>query len=69
MPVYDETSHKGLLRHIYLRKGEKSGEIMACAVINGRSLPAEDKLVQMLTSRDQNIKSIIINPIHIICHI
>lgn len=61
VPVYDETAHKGLLRHIYLRKGEKSGEIMACAVINGRSLPAEDKLVQMLTSRDQNIKSIIIN--------
>ena len=61
VPVYDETAHKGLLRHIYLRKGEKSGEIMACAVINGRSLPAEDKLVQMLTSRNQNIKSIIIN--------
>ena len=61
VPVYDETAHKGLLRHIYLRKGEKSGEIMACAVINGRSLPAEDKFVQMLTSRNQNIKSIIIN--------
>jgi 23S rRNA (uracil1939-C5)-methyltransferase len=39
--VYDETKHKGILRHIYIRKGSASGEIMVCAVINGKTLPAE----------------------------
>lgn len=59
--VYDEAVHRGLLRHIYIRKGTASGEIMVCAVINGRKLPAEDKLVASLLEKEQNIKSIIIN--------
>ncbi len=59
--VYDETAHKGLLRHIYLRKGTKSGETMVCAVINGKKLPNEDRLVSALTECDSSIKSIIVN--------
>lgn len=59
--VYDETAHKGLLRHIYIRKGSASGEIMVCAVINGKSLPAEDKLVAALLEKEPQIKSIIVN--------
>ena len=37
--VYDEETHKGLLRHIYVRKGEVSGQILVCLVANGRKLP------------------------------
>lgn len=59
--VYDEARHRGLLRHIYLRKGERTGEIMVCAVVNGTKLPDEDGLVQMLISKNRNIKSIILN--------
>ena len=59
--VYDETAHKGLLRHVYLRKGTKSGEIMVCAVINGNKLPNEDKLVSALTEAEPSIRSILIN--------
>ncbi len=59
--VYDETVHKGLLRHIYIRKGTATGEIMVCAVINGKSLPKEDIIVQRLLNENPNIKSIIIN--------
>jgi len=59
--VYDETSHRGLLRHIYIRKGTASGEIMVCAVINGKKLPAEDMLVNALTEKESSIKSIILN--------
>ena len=59
--VYDETAHKGLLRHIYLRKGTKSGETMVCAVINGKKLPNEDKLVSALIECDSSIKSVIVN--------
>ncbi|MBQ2973641.1 MAG: 23S rRNA (uracil(1939)-C(5))-methyltransferase RlmD [Clostridia bacterium] len=59
--IYDETVHKGLLRHVYIRKGTASGEIMVCAVINGKKLPNEGKLVDALLKKDENIKSIIIN--------
>lgn len=59
--VYDETAHRGLLRHIYIRKGTASGEIMVCAVINGSRLPDEEKLVASLLEKESNIKSIIIN--------
>lgn len=33
--VYDEQSHKGLLRHVYIRRGHRSGELMVCLVVNG----------------------------------
>lgn len=59
--IYNETAHKGLLRHIYIRKGSASGEIMICAVINGKGLPNEEKLVELLLEADSNIKSIIVN--------
>ena len=46
--VYDETAHKGLLRHIYIRKGWVSGEILVCLVANGRKLPHLPELLQRL---------------------
>lgn len=61
VPVYDEESGKGLIRHIYLRKGTASGEIAVCPVINGKSLPAEDELVKMLTACCESIKTVVIN--------
>ena len=59
--VYDETAHKGLLRHIYIRKGAATGEIMVCAVINGSSLPKENILAERLLAANGNIKSILVN--------
>lgn len=59
--VYDETKNSGLIRHIYIRKGTASGEIMVCAVINGKKLPAENELVTMLTEKEKAIRSIIVN--------
>jgi len=40
--VYDEQTHKGLLRHVYIRQGHYSHELMVCLVVNGegpRSTP------------------------------
>ena len=39
--VYNADTHEGLVRHLYLRKGFVSGEIMVCVVINGGVLPQE----------------------------
>ena len=46
--VYDETTHKGLLRHIYVRRGAVSGQILVCLVCNGEKLPRVDALVERL---------------------
>ncbi|BFL11072.1 23S rRNA (uracil(1939)-C(5))-methyltransferase RlmD [[Clostridium] hylemonae] len=45
---YDETSHKGLVRHILIRTGYRSGEIMVCLVINGNGVPHGDILAERL---------------------
>ena len=55
--AYDETTGKGLIRHVLIRKGFASGELMVCLVINGKKLPAADKLVSLL-QQIQNMTSV-----------
>lgn len=59
--AYDEKTGKGLLRHIYLRAGEKSGEIMLCLVTNGDSLPRESEITARISEKFPAIVSIMIN--------
>ena len=49
--VYSEETHKGLLRHLYIRKGEVTGEIMVCLVINGNSINSPETLVEALKDK------------------
>ena len=46
---YDEATGKGLIRHVLIRKGFTSGELMVCLVINGRKLPQAEALLSVLT--------------------
>ena len=46
--VYDEAAHKGLLRHIYVRRGAVSEQILVCLAVNGRKLPHVDALIARL---------------------
>ena len=46
--AYDETTGKGLLRHIYVRRGAVSGEVLVCLVVNGRKLPHIEDLIKRL---------------------
>lgn len=59
--LYDELSGKGRLRHLYMRLGETTNELMVCYVVNGNGLKREDLLVQMLRERLSNLKTVIIN--------
>ena len=61
IPAYDEESGKGILRHIYLRTGRQTGEIMVCLVVNSESFPYEDTFADELTKRFGAVKSIMIN--------
>lgn len=46
--VYDEAAHKGLLRHIYVRRGAISAQLLVCLVINGETLPKSEALISQL---------------------
>lgn len=61
IPTYDEKTGKGLLRHIYIRKGFISGEIMVCLVINGDRIFKKDELITALTKANSNIKTVLLN--------
>ena len=58
---YDEKTGRGFLRHIYFRKAFATGEIMACAVINGETLPKSEYLVSLLKNALPNLKSAAVN--------
>ncbi len=45
---YDEEIHRGLVRHVLIRKGFQTGELMVCLVLNGTKLPAYQVLVERL---------------------
>lgn len=59
--IYDERTGKGRLRHLYIRMGEVTKELMVCYVVNGNGLKQEDLLVKMLSGELENLKSVIIN--------
>lgn len=48
IPAYREAEHKGLVRHIYVRRGYHTKQMMVCLVINGTSLPHVSELTEML---------------------
>lgn len=58
---YDEKSHSGLLRHLYLRHAMATQEIMVCIVINGTKIPHENELCELLLKSSSQIKTIVIN--------
>ncbi len=45
---YDEVTHKGVVRHVLIREGKHTGEVMVCIIINGDKLPQVDRLVEQL---------------------
>ena len=46
--AYDAATQQGLLRHISVRRGAVSGQILVCRVVNGRKLPHAQELIARL---------------------
>lgn len=59
--IYDEVSDSGVLKHIFLRKGAVSDEVMVCFIINADTLPLQNDIVTLLTEKFPSIKSISVN--------
>ncbi|MFP4698246.1 MAG: 23S rRNA (uracil(1939)-C(5))-methyltransferase RlmD, partial [Eubacteriales bacterium] len=57
---YNEQKHKGLIRHILIRSGYITKDVMVCIIINGNKLPHSEKLITKLIEVP-NIKSICLN--------
>ncbi len=59
--IYNETTGKGLLRHIVTKIGVQTNEIMCIMVIKGKEIPKEKELLEVLINKFPNIKTIVKN--------
>ena len=60
-PIYDEASHSGKMRRLYLRKAESTGEILVCVVVNGNGLRHEKELLEAMKAALPGLASLQIN--------
>lgn len=58
---YHEQTGKGQVRHLYIRRGEKSGEIMVCLVATTGRLPHLSKLAQALKEHIEGFTTLVVN--------
>lgn len=58
---YNEENHQGILRHVMIRKGSKTGQVMVVLVTNGKSLPYKEEFIAIITKKIKGIVSVIQN--------
>ena len=58
---YNEETGKGLVRHIFLRRGAHSGQIMVCLVSTRAKIPSADELCTRLKEAFPDIVTILLN--------
>lgn len=61
LPAYDEEKHAGLIRHIIVKRGHYTGQIMIILVTNKADLPHESELVERIVSSVPNLVSLMQN--------
>jgi 23S rRNA (uracil1939-C5)-methyltransferase len=59
--AYHEESHRGVLRHIMARYGKQTGELMVVMITRTTEIPHKNKLVEEITARLPQVKSIVHN--------
>ena len=60
--AYDEQTHTGYIRHIYIRFGAESRQILVCIVANCAQLPKKKQLVAALLAAEPGITTIVFSP-------
>ncbi|MCB2293436.1 23S rRNA (uracil(1939)-C(5))-methyltransferase RlmD [Clostridium algoriphilum] len=58
---YNEENHQGILRHIMIRKGIKTGEVMVVLVTNGKNLPHKEEFIALISKKIKGLVSVIQN--------
>ena len=59
--TYDEDTGYGLLRHVMIRRGFKSGEIMVILVLGSPILPSKNNFVKALRKEHPEITTVVLN--------
>lgn len=59
--IYSEELGQGLVRHVYLRVGSATGEIMLCLVLSENNFPNTEDFVAAVTKKFSDITSIVFN--------
>lgn len=59
--AYDEVTHKGLVRHIIVKRGHYTGDLMVVIVVNGQHLPNEAAIVESIKEQLPQVVSIVLN--------
>ena len=59
IPAYDERTGTGLLRHLYVRTN-RAGESLCCILVNGKALPHEEELVELLRNAEPGLCGIVL---------
>lgn len=59
--AYNEEQKSGLIRHIIVRIGVRTNEVMVILVLNSWNLPREDELIKYVTLKNSNVKTIVKN--------
>ena len=58
--VYDEGTGAGLVRHIFVRTADVTGQVMVCLIVNGDRLPKEEALCRRLREKVPGLASVIL---------
>ncbi len=61
LSAYEEQNYSGLIRHLYLRRGEATGQVMVCLVINGRAFEQKEAYAAFMTKRFPEVKTVTVN--------
>lgn len=61
IPIYNEKNGRGLLRHIVIKVGIRTHEIMCILVLNGKELKKEKELVKLLIKEFPEVKTVVKN--------
>ncbi|MBR2588229.1 MAG: 23S rRNA (uracil(1939)-C(5))-methyltransferase RlmD [Bacilli bacterium] len=59
--IYNEETGKGILRHIVIKIGIQTNEVMVVLVINGREFTGERRLAESIVKRFPNVKTVVKN--------
>lgn len=61
VPAYDEETNTGFLRHVYIRQGTVTGEMMVCLVCKNGKVPAADALIVAVRNAAPTLASLVVN--------
>lgn len=59
--AYDEKAHKGIVRRLFIRSAETTGEIMVVVSVNSDGIPVRERLIKRMRKVSDNIASVYIN--------